>query len=185
MSDQYYAVIRTDPNKKKDELQHWKYIKKYKKNGKWRYVYNVGSTGEKIDGQIASPYREYSKLQDILGYDERDAAAIANTNYKRKYENAVAYNHNQNPTYYKQSTSDAKFRQASVAGKKASLAMKRYYKTPLGRLDQVDDVIDRGRTAVSKLLSKMSKAVSPKKETNLKTTNYSYSSVSRSAIKKK
>ena len=88
---------------------HWKYIKKYKKNGKWRYVYNVGTTGNIIDGKIESPYREYTKLQDMLGYDERDAAGIAEVNYRRAMKNADGYNKIQatNPYYYKQAKSDA------------------------------------------------------------------------------
>lgn len=35
----YYYGVSSDPN----NLQHWKYIRKYKKNGKWRYVYNKPS----------------------------------------------------------------------------------------------------------------------------------------------
>ena len=37
IQEQYYAVVRTGSN---DELQHWKYIKKKKVNGKWRYYYD-------------------------------------------------------------------------------------------------------------------------------------------------
>ena len=35
----YYCGVSSDPN----NLQHWKYIRKYRKNGKWRYVYNKPS----------------------------------------------------------------------------------------------------------------------------------------------
>lgn len=35
---EYYAVHRTGESS--DELRHWKYIKKIKKNGKWRYFYD-------------------------------------------------------------------------------------------------------------------------------------------------
>ena len=31
------------------ELYHWKYLKKYRKNGKWRYVYADKKTHDKID----------------------------------------------------------------------------------------------------------------------------------------
>lgn len=172
MKGQYYAVVRSGQN---DEIRHWKYIKKYKKNGKWRYVYNVGSTGNKIDGEKQSPYREYSKLQDMLGYDERDSAAIADINYRRKSENATSYNHSQskNP-FYKQSESNKLYKQADIAQKKASKAIKRYYKTPLGKLDKLDDRIDEGRNIVANALSKLSKRIRPKKESFVgKTTNYS------------
>lgn len=39
----YYAVCRSKPN---DELTHWKYIKKKKINGKWRYFYNQAELDE-------------------------------------------------------------------------------------------------------------------------------------------
>ena len=37
----YYAVTRSDS--KTDELKHFKYIKRVKKNGKWRYYYDESS----------------------------------------------------------------------------------------------------------------------------------------------
>lgn len=40
-----YIVTRTvDSNK--DELYHWKYTDKYKKNGKWRYIYKGTDNGK-------------------------------------------------------------------------------------------------------------------------------------------
>ena len=46
---QYNNTIYPD-----DELYHWKYIRKYKKNGKWRYVYPNDKYGikEKISTKI-------------------------------------------------------------------------------------------------------------------------------------
>ena len=38
----YKGVIMSTGN----ELKHWKYIKKEKVNGKWRYYYNVGDMQE-------------------------------------------------------------------------------------------------------------------------------------------
>ena len=38
---EFYAVRRSDPS---DELKHWKYIKREKKNGKWRYTYDDSSS---------------------------------------------------------------------------------------------------------------------------------------------
>lgn len=44
-----------------DELYHWKYLKRYKENGKWRYVYdtkllksNVGSSINKLSQKVTS-----------------------------------------------------------------------------------------------------------------------------------
>lgn len=165
----YYAVTRS---KKNDELQHWKYVKKYKKNGKWRYVYNVGTTGDQINGKITSPYREYTKIQDVLGFDERDAAGIAEVNYHRADDNARAYNHSQttNSKYYNQAKSDALYKQAKVAGKIASKSVERYYKTPLGKLDKAVGVVNKGREKVANALSKLSEAVKPKERSLISKT---------------
>lgn len=172
MEEKYYAVVRSGSN---DDLTHWKYIKKYKKNGKMRYVYNVGSTGSTINGQKESGLREYSKLQDMLGYDERDAAGIADIKYKRANDKAVSYNHGQskNPNY-DQKTSDRYFKAARDTGKRASKAYERYKKTPLGKLDQMSSTINAGRAKVSKALTKLAKSIAPKEgSSRIKTTNYS------------
>lgn len=172
LEEKYYAVVRSGQN---DDLTHWKYVKKYKKNGKTRYVYNVGSSGSTINGQKESGLREYSKLQDILGYDERDAAGIAETNYKKAKDKATSYNHGQskNPNY-DQKTSDRYYKSAKDAQKRASKAYERYKKTPLGKLDQMGSTIDAGRSKVSKILTKLAKSIAPKGgSSRIKTTNYS------------
>ena len=183
--DHYYAVIRS--KKKNDELQHWKYVKKYKKNGKWRYVYNVGTTGDQINGKMMSPYREYTKFQDVLGFDERDAAGIAEVNYRRADDNARAYNHSQttNSKYYNQAKSDALYKQAKVSGKIASKAVERYNKTPLGKLDKAARVVDKGREKVANALSKLAEAVKPKERSLLsKTGGTPYETSSKKVIKR-
>ena len=157
--------------KKNDELQHWKYVKKYKKNGKWRYVYNVGTTGQRINGELDPSYREYTRLQDLLGYDERDAAAIAEYNYRHAMNNADSYNTLKNPTYYNQAKSDALYKHAKVAGKIASKAVERYYKTPLGKLDKAVGVVNKGREKVANALSKLSEAVKPKERSLISKTS--------------
>lgn len=57
---EYRAVTKEDPQK---DLTHWKYIKRVKKNGKWRYYYDK------------------EQLKDDLGFDERDALEKAKNNY--------------------------------------------------------------------------------------------------------
>lgn len=166
---------------------HWKYVKKYKKNGKWRYIYNVGTTGDRINGKIESPYREYTKLQDMLGYDERDAASIADVNYRDAMTNADGYNKIQvtNPYYYKQAKSDALYKQAKVSGKIASKAVERYNKTPLGKLDKAARVVDKGREKVANALSKLAEAVKPKERSLLsKTGGTPYKVGSKTVVKR-
>lgn len=130
-----------------NDLQHWKYVKKKKVNGKWRYYYDV---------------------KDALGYDERQKAAQAVYDYNRTTAAARAYNKIQSdPTrvkFYNQTKSDQLYKEADAAGKKASAALKKYYKTPIGKIDRLDDKIDSGRKAVSKVLNKLAKKIQPNEE---------------------
>lgn len=41
MPKNYYSGVYND----RDSLQHWKYIRKYRKNGRWQYVYYNGKNG--------------------------------------------------------------------------------------------------------------------------------------------
>lgn len=63
--EQHWGVVR---GSKPDELTHWKYIKRYKKNGKWRYVYGDDKTHRDIKSN-------------------RDLAGISDKNYK--YEQGI------------------------------------------------------------------------------------------------
>ena len=50
MSKTYVAVQRS--GQKQNELTHWKYIRKEKKNGKWRYYYDKESLKKDVDNTI-------------------------------------------------------------------------------------------------------------------------------------
>ena len=52
------------------ELTHWKYIKREKKNGKWRYTYDK----EKIDKDVNYAKQEASRKTQNLAYDVTDEA---------------------------------------------------------------------------------------------------------------
>lgn len=62
---QYYAVYKTDPT---DEIKHWKYIKKIKVGGKWRYFYDQADVDkyknqlEKKSGDHTTRYTEGNDL---------------------------------------------------------------------------------------------------------------------------
>lgn len=135
-----------------DELYHFKYVKKKKVNGKWRYYYDI---------------------KDALGYDERAAAGAAVYDYETKTRNANAYNEiRHDPTrvkWYDQTKSDQKYKEAKAAGKVASDALTKYYKTPLGKIDKLDDKIDSARDMVADLLEKASKKIRSREES---ITNY-------------
>ena len=66
---QYYAVNRSGIEE--DELTHWKYIKRYKKNGKWCYVYGDDKTHRdiKVNRELAEVSdKNYKYEQDIVNW---------------------------------------------------------------------------------------------------------------------
>ena len=133
---------------KDGELYHaHKYIKKKKVNGKWCYYYDI---------------------KDALGFDERDAAGDAVRNYNRAKENLKGYGDlesNLSQTKWYSAKKHARLKsETEAAGKKANTAVNKYYKTPLGKLDRMDDKIDIIRKKVSKWLKRLSNKVAPEKE---------------------
>ena len=66
---QYYAV--NGSGIEEDELTHWKYIKRYKKNGKWYYVYGDDKTHRdiKVNRELAEVSdKNYKYEQDIVNW---------------------------------------------------------------------------------------------------------------------
>ena len=142
-----------------DELMHWKYIKREKKNGKWRYYYDV---------------------KDALGYDERDRMNKAHSEYTLADQNAwgfqkyvseeqakaTRYNPKTDRLEYKSEgyrdyiydlhkEKEAKFKAATEAGKKASDAAVAYYKTPLGKIDKLKSSFKQAKKSVAKMLNRL------------------------------
>ena len=145
-------------------LQHWKYIYKKKINGKWRYYYDIGKPGVNVAGGSNKPdgpnsnIRSYSKLEDILGKDEKDAYARSIIQNRRAKEEAEA-----RPSGTRAELQERSNKVNSTA-KAVSEAADRYYKTPIGMLDKLDDKIDAGRKFIANLFTKAAKAITPKEE---------------------
>ena len=59
---EYRAVTKEDPQK---DLTHWKYIKRVKKNGKWRYTYDK----ENVDKAVNYAKQEATREAQNLAYD--------------------------------------------------------------------------------------------------------------------
>lgn len=72
MSSKDYVVI------KDGELYHWKYIKREKVNGEWRYYYDKGSLGKSIKKAVGIEARNAYR-------DARDAAVAAENAHKEAY----------------------------------------------------------------------------------------------------
>lgn len=144
MNEELYSVV---PVRESDGLMHWKYIKKVKKNGKWRYYYDV---------------------KDALGYDERAALGEATRQYNRAKANSEGYRQIQgDPTrekWYNSKKADSLDRDTVARGRIMGNAKRKYDKTVLGRIDRMDDVIDRGRDVVADLLIKLSDVIRSDKE---------------------
>lgn len=61
MSKQYYAVRTGDNNQ--NSLKHWKYVKREKVNGKWRYYYDDGS--KSLSERAEGHYRQAVKDRNM------------------------------------------------------------------------------------------------------------------------
>lgn len=142
-----------------DELYHaksHKYLYKKKVNGKWRYYYYVGKNAY---GSDRDSVRGYTKLQDMLGYDERDKMARATA----RYDNEVRYDVNKAvPTADKEKLTERNEKRKKIYGRRAIYAVDAYFKTPLGKIDNAGRAIDRGRNAVANILERTSKKIRPK-----------------------
>ena len=64
---EYKAVIKSDPSK---ELTHWKYIKREKVNGKWRYYYDKDA----VKKDVNYVKQEASRSAQNVKYDVADTA---------------------------------------------------------------------------------------------------------------
>lgn len=127
-----------------DELYHWKYIKKVKKNGKWIYYYTE------------------EQLRDALGYDERDDYHQAflnqldatSTMLKKQKEHMEAARIGTNDVAEKKQQVDMAKASLESAKKETDRALVRYGNTPLGKYDTlvrgirstIDNVIKNEKT---------------------------------------
>lgn len=135
-----------------DTLMHWKYIKKERKNGKWRYYYNLGGkTGVEDPNPLI---KSYSKLEDKLGFDERDRANHQQKLYEQEKARSDNYTHNPNTDAGPDYTMNF-LASASMQGMEALKAKVDFMNTPLGRLQQVKKDAKKAAKAVSKALNKL------------------------------
>lgn len=139
----------------KSSLTHWKYKYKKRVNGKWRYYYDVGPAGFDLggngpgkDGEPDSRIQGYTKLQDMIGKDEKDAYTRSLKRYNRLKDNQLA--------------TGANDKNIDWARRAVNEYGEQFYKTPLGKIQNAKHKIDSGRNFVSKLLSVAAEKVKAK-----------------------
>lgn len=132
-----------------DGIRHWKYIKKVRKNGKWRYYYK--------DDNLARAKKRY----------DTDKAAIEYENGKRMYgqKDMTHQVHRgkviDDPTYNKLADDVVTSSLTYKIAKSRSDQRKKRYKAPIKALNKMSDVsynirkkIKKGKKALAKLFKK-------------------------------
>lgn len=180
----------------KDEyLQHFKYIKRERKNGKWRYYYDVKSNKlsqlksnrDKIQAESDRNYANYQnniRRADLKrARDSGDQDAIDNTNRyysKLDYQMKDAWesgNYGKDSTYGKTSREtyrelyDAKnnvARRESQAGGKVDSFMEKHGESIANAMNMPSESKERAHKYISKHLSKAKNWVYVYKETQQK-----------------
>lgn len=127
-----------------DELYHWKYIQKKKVNGKWRYYYDIKeAVGVNARNDYINSSKEYLEARNTLTkLREQDA---------KKYKGSLRVsNDTVQADIYKGKKRD-----------KFLASQKKYYKTPLGKMDiagqAINKYVDKGKNKVQSVLKKVKK----------------------------
>lgn len=151
------------------EARKHKYISRRKINGKWYYYYDVGDAGfvdgnggREKDGQRSdSSTRGFTKVEDILGKDEKMRYERSEVSMKRKEEAMRNAFNKANDASWMDKDLENKSKKADSDFKESydkwTNDQKAFYKTPLGKLEQSKDVIQSGKNKVAELLEKKAK----------------------------
>lgn len=151
-------------------LQHWKYIKREKKNGKWQYTYpkdgeykkNLESNSKKnVYPEGFKPVSElesnYSTLDKILGVDDKINYKIAKSERQQASMDLAKETYSNEAPMYRDVRMKNAVERYHNAGKEYAKAKSEYMKTPIYKLDQAKTTINKAITAVSKWLKKLFK----------------------------
>lgn len=134
-------------NRDSDYLIHWKYVKKVKANGRWRYYYDDSSDKAKRTA-YKNAEREYQTAE------MRKIAAESNYRFNSEMMIKDGLNkYEARKLAYHKSKAEHFNREYVEAGKKYVAAKKEYMSTRVGHVAQ--SVISKGAVAVNNLLSKL------------------------------
>ena len=148
-------------------LEHWRYIKKTRVNGKWRYYYDRDQMRKDL-GYDAKEKMLERRFKEAEAKTKRDAAmSIASDAYKKtsgtrkgRFE-TIASKAIYDNTVKAALKYDQEYREAKEIAK---VYTEKYEKTPIGRIDKASRTFKKGVKKVSKFLSKIFKKKKTKKE---------------------
>lgn len=121
-----------------DTLQHWKYIKRKRIKGKWRYWYDEESF--KKDMKNLMGYDERERLQKARAQYNEDLKRYEVSNKQTKYDADRYANPLKNETYKytdSYSTTQKLAAKANQSKKQLDKCLKKYEMTPVGMLNKV------------------------------------------------
>ena len=170
MTDRERNVIEKAEKKTEPKVS-----KEYKEEVEFNSKKNAYQKGSKSGDEK----KEYTKLEDFLGKDERDALVKADNEYtkaerefnraneSKEYSQYITYDKNTGEMIKLPGYDEARKKRGDAmvkadkakeeAGKKATEARDEFFKTPYGMLYQAESMIDDGRAAVGNVLEKLAK----------------------------
>lgn len=162
--DDFLEQYGDRPASELDYLQHWKYIKRERKKGKWVYTYPDDKTGGKTSGVKDVAKNVVDKVKDKLGYDEKakmeeaKKSLFETTSERVSMEKTAKFAREQTNKENKEQRSDwqdTANRWATDARKKNAGAAKdyanakdAYSKTTLAK---IENAINKGKQVIDKV----------------------------------
>lgn len=136
-----------------DEMYHWKYVKKKKVNGKWRYYYDVK------DAMGVDELKTYNKAKDVYETAERNRIeskrAVRDFENKSRNYSYKEYDYDKSHDLYR---SAIYWKETSVKrGQEYLSARSSVLKTPVAGIVVMKETIDKGKRAINNLLNKLKK----------------------------
>lgn len=135
-------VVRAGESK--NELCHWKYIKREKRpNGKWRYYYDTNQLKDDIGVDELKTYNDAKTRYENAVQNKQDAdyklrtfeRAMRDRSYK-DYDYDRSHDLYRNSIYWKETT--------EKRGSEYMSARSELMKTPIGKLTPVKETIEKG-----------------------------------------
>jgi hypothetical protein len=147
-------------------LQHFKYIKRVRQGNKWKYFYDDDSKGGKSNKTSVK-----DKIKDKLGYDERDRVKEAKRNkmftdsapsiHREWRDKNIKEGHYDTARYFNEMAKDADVKY-NKAKSEYEQAKREYRKTPLGKIDAVNEKVDEVKTKVKNKVNEVKNDVKDK-----------------------